>query len=154
MPPRIPRTSILLTLLRGTPLECRLVVGSLSGSAQITQVHILISHEVLKLNFLTKRFVIFFFFSHTCVRHVHTFIFLVSTCLVLIKFLLGPNFCRSMVSALPFGSTHNMGVENGVLGGEWERTKSITFATSQRSSKMLISGRIQKNTKKVFRKIA
>lgn len=88
MPPQIPRTSILLTLLRGTPLECRLVVGSLSGSAQITQVHILILHEVLKLTFLIKRFVIFFFFSQTCVRHVNTFIFLVSTYLVLIKLIL------------------------------------------------------------------
>ena len=31
--------------------------------------------------------------------------------------------CRSLVLALPLGSTHHMGTKNGILGGQWKRPK-------------------------------
>lgn len=44
---------------------------------------------------------------------------------------------RCLVLALPFGSTHDVGTENGVSGGKWKRPRRVFAAAAQRSSSVL-----------------
>lgn len=57
---------------------------------------------------------------------------------------------RSVVYALPFGNSYDLGIEDGVLGGKWQRPQTIASAAAERPPKMLIHRKLIKRIEILF----